>query len=678
LYRPDIDGLRAVAILGVVAYHVGIPGITGGFTGVDVFFVISGFLITQLLVRQVDASGHLSLAEFYARRMRRILPALGVVIGTTLIAGMFILPPTGDRRQMIESALASLGFVANQFFLVNTAGYFDGPSELKPLLHLWSLSVEEQFYILWPLTLILVTLIAPAAKRRTWFRITIGAITLTSFLLSVMLVKAHQSMAFFIAPARAWELGIGALLSLDSPAFSSRLRSAGPVLSWSGSALIIAAYTLIEPTSSFPGSHALLPVMGAGLIIYGNALATDNLCARLLKTRPMVSIGILSYAWYLWHWPLLSFARSERLMAPNIAIDTVMVALALALAALTLRYVENPIRYGATLRGRSRKSVLQIGIASMLVLAAGAASLLAWDQYGTKSARERLAMRVAADHPNPEIQECLRNKWSAVASFDTCRFGAPNQQLELALWGDSHAMAWAPLLQAMQNNGAPAFVLASLSSCRPLLVPGNAPDARSECAEFNRVTLRQIIALKAQGLSGVILSGRWVILRHPSISRYDYSSEHTGLRDVIRGVRARLRRDSRAAPADALREEFSLTLHALQSAGLRVLILLDPPEVKQPIPDCLYIHYDDPILCGISRAEYEQNTSDVVAAITAAAAPFDNVRVLNPVMRFCDKIQCPPIVDGTPMLFDDDHISTSAARALAPSYLPHLHWVLGQ
>jgi peptidoglycan/LPS O-acetylase OafA/YrhL len=317
LYRPDIDGLRAVAILGVVAYHIGIPGITGGFTGVDVFFVISGFLITQLLVRQVDTTGRLSLAEFYTRRMRRLLPALGVVIAATLIAGMFILPPTGDRHLMIESALASLGFVANHFFLVNTAGYFDGPSELKPLLHLWSLSVEEQFYILWPLALILVTLVMPVAKRRTWFRITIGAITLTSFLSSVMLVHAHQSMAFFISPSRAWELGIGALLSLAPAAFPPQLKTARPTLSWLGFVLIAAAYTLIEPSSSFPGFYALLPAIGTGLIIYGNALAPNNFCARLLRTRPTVRIGVLSYAWYLWDWPLLAFARTERLMAPK-------------------------------------------------------------------------------------------------------------------------------------------------------------------------------------------------------------------------------------------------------------------------------------------------------------------------------------------------------------------------
>jgi peptidoglycan/LPS O-acetylase OafA/YrhL len=678
LYRPDIDGLRAVAILGVVAYHLGLPFISGGFTGVDVFFVISGYLITQLLVRQIAKTGRLSLTEFYARRMRRLLPALSVVILTTLILGVFLMPPTGDRRQLAESALSALGFVANQYFLTHTFGYFDGPSELKPLLHLWSLSVEEQFYIIWPMALIVVTRLASHSDRVRWFRITIAAITVLSFALSVWLVHTDMSAAFFISPSRAWELGIGALLSLWTPRFGESGVPVGRAASWAGTALIAAAYGLIEPSTGFPGTAALLPVLGTGLLIFGNTLAPESGPARLLTTKTMVSIGTLSYAWYLWHWPLISFARTQRLMAPNMPIDTACVLAALGLAALTLRFVENPIRYGAALRGRTNAAVVRLGATAIALVAAVAAAVLFWDVHGPKSAREQLALRIAEDRPGVQYENCLLDQQGPLADLPLteCRFGDPKQPISLALWGDSHAWAWAPMLEALQSGGAPVFKLYSLSSCQPLLQGMSAHVESDRCNEFNRRTFDEIVALKKQGLKGVVLSGRWVTLRHSSISRYDASPERVGVRSLFRQYRLK-RNAANEAPMDSLASGLSSTARALNGAGIRVLILLDPPEVKQPIPPCVFVYFPDITRCGISRADYDEYTLDVRTTINQLPARFSAVHVLDPTQQFCDDLYCPPIFRGDPTLFDDDHISASAARDLALQARVYIDWLLG-
>lgn len=678
LYRPDIDGLRAIAILGVVFYHIGLPMVPGGFTGVDVFFVISGFLITQLLVRQIARTGRLSLTEFYARRMRRLLPALVVVILATLLLGTFLVPPTGERSQLAQSALSALGFCANQFFLANTFGYFDGPSELKPLLHLWSLSVEEQSYIVWPLALIVLTRLAPPQHRANGFRIAIAVITVLSFVLSVRLVRTNMSAAFFISPSRAWELGIGALLALWTPQPRRWSGNIGRAASWTGAALVGAAYLLIEPWTGFPGMAALLPVLGSGLLIYGNSLNASSVPALLLTTRPMVHIGVLSYGWYLWHWPLISFARIHRLMSSDIYMDCGCVGLALVLAALTLRFVENPIRYGTWSAQRSNGSVIRVGAAAMGCLATAALILIGWDTYGFKSESDQLAIEVAHDRPGAAYARCLFDRYESPhpSSVEQCRFGSVNLPVSLALWGDSHAMAWAPMLGAVQNHGAPVFKLYSFASCQPLLTRMNSQFGHDYCDQYNERTLNEIIALKSQGLTGVVLSARWVTLRHPSISRYDAAPEHLGIRDLVRQASRLSGGPSREVPQDYLAEGLSATLSALQTAGLRVLLLLDPPEVRQPMPACVFVHYSSLKECGISRQDYEQYTSDVTNTIKALAAHYPSARVIDPTGNFCDGQRCSAFAGKRPTLFDDDHISTSAATAMGTVYRRDIEWLL--
>jgi hypothetical protein len=260
-------------------------------------------------------------------------------------------------------------------------------------------------------------------------------------------------------------------------------------------------------------------------------------------------------------------------------------------------------------------------------------------------------------------------------TVDQCRFGSTNQPISLALWGDSHAMAWAPMLDAVQNNGAPVFKLYSLASCQPLLTRMNDESGHDYCDQYNNRTLNEIIALKSQGLTGVVLSARWVVLRHPSISRYDTAPEHLGIRDLVRRARPMSGGPGRAAPEDSLAEGLSATLTALQRAGLRVVLLLDPPEVRQPIPACVFVHYSSLEECGISRQDYEQYTSDVTNTIKALAAEYPSARVIDPTRNFCDDKRCPAFAGKIPTLFDDDHISASAAVAMGAVYRRDIEWL---
>jgi hypothetical protein len=392
----------------------------------------------------------------------------------------------------------------------------------------------------------------------------------------------------------------------------------------------------------------------------------------------MIRIGALSYAWYLWHWPLISIARTQRLMAPDMLADTACAIAALGLAALTLRFVENPIRYGTALRGRTDAAVVRLGATAIMLVGAVSVVLFLWDLYGPKSARDQLALQVANDRPGAEFERCLFDSRDAMhrLAMSDCRFGDSKQAISLALWGDSHATAWAPMLSSLQINGGPVFKLYSLSGCQPLLGSQRPRMPHDYCAEFNGNTLEEIVSLKAQGLQGVVLSGRWVVLQHESISLYDVVPNRFGIRELIRRVRKNSG-DKRATPeSDRLIEGMTATLQALQSAGLRVVVLLDPPEVRQPIPACIFVHYSSLNECGIARVDYDSYSADVNETIEKIAREFPSVRVIDPVSHYCDNKECPPFAGKNPILYDDDHVSTSTAVTMGKFYRQDIEWLL--
>ena len=332
-YRPEIDGLRAIAVVAVVLYHAGF-GFHAGLVGVDVFFVISGYLITSLLFRERETTGRINLTAFYARRVRRIVPALVVVVVATVIASAFKLSPFGEIRQTAQSGAASLLFVANIFFQAHTGGYFDPSAERMPLLHLWSLGVEEQFYLLWPLGLIALL----GSLHKATFAI-VGICGLVSLALTEFLIYGHPQAAFYQMPARFWELALGGLIALKPAGRLVDGRMPAAV-----GAMIVLAATLI-PIGHFPGIGALPAVFGAGLLLYAiHGSSRLGWTGAVLRSRPMVFFGLISYSLYLWHWPLLALERATHAGQLSIELRAMICAISVVLAWLSCCFIERPLR----------------------------------------------------------------------------------------------------------------------------------------------------------------------------------------------------------------------------------------------------------------------------------------------------------------------------------------------
>ena len=421
-HLPGVDGLRAVAVLSVMAYHAGLP-LQAGYVGVDVFFVISGYLITSLLLRERDVTGHIDLLAFYARRVRRILPALLLVIIATLALSAVFLPGA-SQLAVNRSATAAVAMVANLYFQSNTGGYFDSAGDQMPLLHLWSLAVEEQFYFAWPLLLIL---------RRVWLLV---VLTVASFAFAQYWLWVNPEAAFFQMPARLWELAAGGLRAMSRPSRFGRHCGVA------GLALLFVA--ILFPSPQFPGVGALPAVLGALLVL--NAVHSGAHVAPL-EWRPVRYIGLVSYSLYLWHWPLLAIARGTS--EPSLQTRLSLCVLAFVLAALTYRFVETPFR-----RRTARVKSVAAGVVACVLLAGCTSAMdVLLRRVGS------LSVRIALDAPVD----------SACQGFDALC------DPDVVLWGDSHAKAWQPFAE---RYGTVRQL--SMNTCLPSAVrrPGS-------CGAFN-------------------------------------------------------------------------------------------------------------------------------------------------------------------------------------------------
>lgn len=435
-YRPDIDGLRAVAVLSVLAFHYGAP-IRGGFTGVDVFFVISGFLITQVLATEI-AAGTFSVVAFYDRRMRRILPALLTMLATVLLAGRLLLSP-GDYASLAKSTAAAAFGVSNFFFHGHT-GYFDQAADLMPLLHTWSLAVEEQFYLVWPLLL----LVLAAVGSRIPIAAALAAIVVVGCAGSIIYFQYDQKAAFYMALPRAWELALGALLAfLPAPP-----RTVGEIVAVVGFILIGIGFT-ISP-DKFPGQFALYPCIGAALLIWPRAQSTIS--SRILGL--LAPIGLISYSLYLWHWPVWVYFRIYiNNGSPSTDESIALAIVSIILAILSYRYVEQPFRK----RRWSAPRTVSAGLACIITLFCASMYVDSADGLPQRIPPGGQAMRsleVMWDWPCNEVPiDVLRGTY--------CVFGHPWQtaKRKTVIWGDSHAQHFAPVLDAINRDPERSFLV---------------------------------------------------------------------------------------------------------------------------------------------------------------------------------------------------------------------------
>jgi len=625
-FRPDIEGLRAVAILVVLAFHIGLPGAAGGFVGVDVFFVISGFLITGMLVREHDATGRIHLTSFYARRMRRLLPAAVLVIVVTAAVSVVVVS-VFRIEDVVADAAASALYLSNIWFTLGATDYFGSPIDESPFLHYWSLAVEEQFYLVWPL------LVAVVARRLTlrWLRWMVGAIAVGSFALSVVLTETNAPAAFFMLHSRAWQLALGALVALGSISLGRWQdgRLAGTA-GWAGLGMIAASVVVFDDATPYPGVAALLPTVGAVLVV---AAGLSGLAGpgRLLSMAAPRFLGRISYPLYLWHWPLL-------ILVP-LAIGTdetwVRVALggvAIVMAAATTRLVEDPIRLGRVLRLPPRRSV-GVGLAASVAVAVAVLALPSISARMDPAGAALLEIRSSPLH-EADADGC-HISGSTVAN-PGCTYGSPDPRLELALFGDSHALQWLPALEAAGRERGWRVTLLTKSSCTPFDLAVWRPPTKGSlgCDAWRDQAMAKLASLQPDG---VLVTGSrgYSLATSAGPKTWGQASEtwQSGMEATI----ARL------------------------SAVTEVILIPDTPRLQEDPLGCIASKTSDPA-CRSSRQDaislgYER--------IEQAAADGAGATVMVTNGWICSELECPLERDGTVVYYDDNHLYGVFVRQLA-------------
>lgn len=611
-YRRDIDGLRALAILPVLLFHTHVPGFSGGYVGVDIFFVISGYLITGIIAREIDA-GEFSIVRFYERRARRILPALFAVLAFVLVlASWFYLP--GDFEAVPRSALMALAFCSNVWFFLNT-GYFAGGAETMPLLHTWSLAVEEQFYIGFPVLLWLVARYAPRSRIPA-----IAAVACISLAWAVWKQADTDGFAFYMLPTRAWELFAGALLAMGAiPAI--RPRAVREALAALGIGLIGYAVFAYDSGTVFPGIAALVPVLGSALLIHA---APGTAVGRLLSMRLPVGIGLVSYSLYLWHWPLIVFAeyaRDEKLAG---LWQIGVIAASFLLAWASWRFVEQPFR--STVRF-DRKRIFALSGAGMALFGAVAAAMLPLGGWPARFAPEVVRFAGARDDFSPRRDSCLTSEIGG--ERPACTLGAADVSPVALLWGDSHGveMAWA--LGEEYSAKGQALMQRTRGSCPPVLSYDRPTDPG--CARFNAEVMERIKS--APSLQVVYLAGFW--------ATPDYRED----REMLARIDA--------------------TVAAIRAAGKRAVVIGPVPAQDWNVPRHLAkaAMFDRAAaVAGADRRKYQFETAWMTTAFPRWQA--QGVGIIDPARALFDGDNGRIVNQGVPLYFDSHHLSLAGARAV--------------
>lgn len=629
-YRPDIDGLRAVAVLAVLGFHAFPHSLPGGFVGVDIFFVISGFLISTLLFEGLE-SGGFSLLDFYRRRIRRIFPALAVVVLFSLAAGWFMLFPD-EYTQLGKHAAAACAFVLN-FQLWSESGYFDNAAESKPLLHLWSLAVEEQFYIVWPLVL------AALWKQRANVLLITLCIGFISFWGNVDMVGRSASAAFYWPTTRFWELMMGAAgawraLYVHMPAKQTYRHVQGVL----GALLIAAGFAIVSPGKAFPGWWALLPTVGALLIVDAGPASFFN---KLVLSRSwLVAIGLISYPLYLWHWPLLAFLRIGAGGHPGDGASAVCLALSILLAWLTYALLEKKIRHS------SRVGAVPALLGVFGVMFVASAGIALGDGLPSRGIAQTLK-----DFNDPDVFAGSRRSDGSCKALlglpprteEVCLSNSSAPQLLIA--GDSHAMALYSAIYAKKISMPAALLSAHGCQLYPELrySPAYQPDADSACPGLARQLLA--VAQERQSARVVVLATHYPPLDELP-SPYKLGT-------------------TRLSNRQAFVEGLAPLIKGLLGAGKKVVFLVDVPYLKKDPRQCAQrLGFIAPQDCRYSRAEHDALRSAYMMAVRQLKASHPDVLFYDPTGFFCRTDMCEDR-RGEHLLYNDaNHLSTYASEAL--------------
>ncbi|PTS88175.1 MULTISPECIES: acyltransferase family protein [unclassified Caulobacter] len=638
-YRPDIDGLRAIAVLSVVLFHIGVPHMEGGYVGVDIFFVISGFLITKIIAGEVSR-GDFSIIRFYERRIRRIFPALfAMLIVTGLIAAAVLMPM--DFKEFSASAVATTLFSSNIFFWLKS-DYFDQAAELKPLLHTWSLAVEEQYYTVFPL---FMALVMPRWRHWRWALL---AVTVASLVLSIVLVRKDPSMTFYLPFTRFWELLIGSLIAVGLPP-PIQNRTARQLMSLTGLGMILYGVVTYTAQTRFPGESALLPCLGAGLILYAD-ITGPTLVGRMLSLKPMIWVGLISYSLYLWHWPVLVFARYV-LMRPLETVDKLAIfAVVMLLAYLSWRFVERPFRRARNIDTRS----MFLGAATMmaLVLAVGGAGYLLKGLPGRFPAPVR-HYALASEDINPQRAACDRRSASDIAAGRVCTLGAAvGGGPTFAVLGDSFGDALIPGIDGAGRQAGRKGLILTYSGCYALV---GVDQGNPECQRQLEASLALI--RRTPSIRTVVLVGRWTTAVNGS--RFGAMSENAMfIRDEASTTR------SYAENPRVFERSMARTIGRIKP--LKVLVVAYVPEQAVDVPRAAALsrYFNPQPDISVPRATYLARQAPVQAILEPQSRALD-FQLLDAGKVLCDDRACIGARGGDVLYFDDNHLSATGARRLS-------------
>ena len=637
-YRADIDGLRAVAVLSVIAFHAFPNLLPGGFIGVDIFFVISGYLISGIIFKEVD-QGRFSFIEFYSRRIRRIFPALALVLGACLLFGSIVLFPKAAAELGLHTAAGAL-FVSN-LLLWTESGYFDGEAALKPLLHLWSLGIEEQYYMLWPIAI---------AFCHRWIRLRLGmllGVALVSFALNLALLGPYPVSAFYLPFTRFWELLVGAGLAyatlygrgMAPTAVNAGVRHA---MAWGGALLLVVGLVTLRPDQPFPGWRALLPTAGAALLIAGGPTAWPN--RRVLSLRVATFVGAISYPLYLWHWPLLVFprllgdhtSRGERIAA---------VVASILFAWISYRFVESPIR-SRPLRLRSTLTLAAIvGLIGLGGL--GVYFSQGFPQRYPPNLRNVALADVTFDYAAYRERTCFLQPSQGPDEFaaDCVQTASATRNKLVVLWGDSHAASLYPGLRSLIADDGSPYRLAQFtaSACPP--VAGFKMASRPHCEANNEHVLRFV---ERERPDTVVMLASWSFYTGGAFEKLAFT-------DVAR------------------------TVEQLRKLGVRKLVVLGPlPRWLEHQPNIVLREWQRThTIVERSRIGFDDRIlafdKDLAAALADSPSTF-----VSPLQTLCTADGCPLVTrrgaQVFPMAWDDAHLTLegadTVAQALRPLILP--------
>lgn len=673
-FRGDIQGLRGIAVALVVLFHAGVPGFKGGFVGVDIFFVLSGYLITGNLLREIKATGRINFREFYARRIRRLLPASFLVLIVTLVVVAIWFPPLLLPGVAVDISSAGL-YVSNLDFAIRATDYFASALIPSPVLHFWSLGVEEQFYLFWPILMTLATIRRKNPALKTFI---LGVLVFSSSLaFANWLLPRNQPWAFFSIPTRAWELILGALLASVGHTAAKLPRFVASVVGLLGLALVIFSGLTQNDPLKFPGFPALTPTIGAFLLLLVGTIPVITFPSRLLAIAPLQALGKISYSLYLWHWPVLVIPQV--IVGNQLTIlDRILLAILSGLLAfLTERFVERPFRHGFIISLKPIRNIAIAGvIASLLVVISFGADYAATgdlrNKHATQSAAEErnfidsLSIKgtplstmptrpATVDFPVPvDLQPNLLNaindrsitygdrchtQENLAPSTKPCIYGDTTSTTTVVLFGDSHALSWFPALNEVAKESQWRLLSLTMSACTPADISAYNPRTASlmqNCPIWRAASIKRIITA------------------HPYMVLVAGTS---GFATAKNGIQ--LKGAQRTAVYTA---GMNRTISQLKTSGAKVIMMSDTPALAQDPLICLSAHPNSTLACATPAAKA---ISDSWIAVETQIATQNSVPLIKPQLWVCPTDPCPVVIGKILTYIDPGHMSATFSQALA-------------